>query len=522
MSHTSPHAAKTVLKNTANQAHTFPAGHPHELLSGEISHHEGKHPAGGDGGPYKESSHGGMFSPGQNVMPHKVAADDPQRFYAREKVDPLCEAFEGKITVHPGMGGIPVMPQERGALLDELADTPCQGRKLAYIHVPFCETHCLYCSFFQNPYGNEAGARYVDTLVQELEMWRGLPAQAEGPVHAVYLGGGTPTALQPETLGRLLKAVNACLPLANDCEFTLEGRAANLTPALVETALENGVNRFSLGVQSFSTDVRQAMGRTLGSEELIRNIELVQSYDQASVIIDLIYGLPGQSMAVWMKDLATAQSLNLDGLDCYQLGVHKGAPLARAIAHGQIDPAAGYPQMGRMFAASVQKMESYFYRRLSVNHWSRTPRERSLYNIYTRGGASCLGFGPGAGGNLNGHMTYNPQSLKRWQGMVKSGRKPVGMLLAPTPLAELNKALTEGLEQCRLEIPVLEAVCSQNNYKGLTQKGELRTAVTPLLEQWQRAGLLEPRGESYVLTVAGQFWYVNLTQLLIEYIDDQH
>lgn len=462
-----------------------------------------------------------MVSPGKTFMQHKLAANDPQRFFAREEVDPLGAAFEGKITVHPGMGGIPVSPTKRDSLVEALATAPCGGRKLAYIHVPFCETHCLYCSFFQNPVRKGTGAEYVDALIQELKLWSDKPAQAYDPIHAVYLGGGTPTALSPQNIDRLLEAVRSYLPLANDCEFTLEGRTANLTPELIETALKNGVNRFSLGVQSFNSDIRQAMGRTLDKEELVQKINLLQSYNQASIIIDLIYGLPGQSMDVWKEDLRTAQSLNLDGLDCYQLGIHKGSPLAKAIESGRIEPAADYPQMGQMFAASVQIFENAFYRRLSVNHWSRTPRERSSYNIYTRSGASCLGFGPGAGGNLNGYMTFNTQDLKRWQEIVHSGKKPVGMLLAPVSLAALNNALTEGVEQGYIDITRLETVCAERKYNGLSQEGDLRALATPLLEQWDKAGLLKPCGDSYVLTVAGQFWYVNLTQLLIEYIDEQ-
>jgi len=480
----------------------MPAGHPHEVLA------RGKAP------------HDDLFTPGKGLMPHKLEGSDPRRFFAKENGEPLGSAFEGKIAVHPGMGGIPVSDKDREPLLNKAAATPCPGRKLAYVHVPFCETHCLYCSFFQNPYRDEAGAAYVDTLIRDLALWCGEPAQAGDPIHAVYLGGGTPTALAPRDLDRLLRAVRTYLPLANDCELTVEGRTANITPALIEAALENGVNRFSLGVQSFDTDIRRAMGRTLRRDELVQSIRLLQSYGQASVVIDLIYGLPGQTMSVWQKDLDTARSLDLDGMDCYQLGVHKGSPLAKAIANGKVAPAADAPQMGAMFAASVRELESAFYRRLSVNHWSRTPRERNIYNLYTRGSASCLGFGPGAGGNLQGTMTYNFRDIERWRETVNSGHKPVGMLLKPVPLAGLNKALTEGMELGRLEMPALETKCAEYGYAGLSCKDGLRKLAAPLLDQWHRAGLLEPHGQSYVLTVAGQFWYVNLTQLLIEYISE--
>jgi len=504
-------------KKTAGHEQKMPVGHPHESIEFAMEHHMRSE---SNGMPHHKAS-GSMFTPGKGIMPHKVEANDPERFFAKENDDPLGKAFEGKIAVHPGMGGIPIMPNEKEVQLEKLAETACNGRKLAYIHVPFCETHCLYCSFYQNAYRNEAGTAYTDILIKELALWKDKAAQNGDPIHAVYLGGGTPSALTPKDLGRLLQAVRTYLPLANDCEITLEGRTANLTPERIEVVLENGVNRFSLGVQSFDTSIRRTMGRTLDSEGLFEKIKLLQSYKQASVVIDLIYGLPDQSMDVWQEDLRAARTLGLDGLDCYQLGVHKGSPLDKAIAKGKISPAADAPQMGRMFASSVQTLESAFYRRLSINHWGRTPRERNIYNHYTRGNSSCLGFGPGAGGNLNGYMTYNFRDYQRWSEVVGSGAKPVGMLLAPPPRAALRNALTESLEQGYLDIPSLEAVCKRQEYDGLEEKGKLQTLVSPLLGQWWKCGLLEPSDESFVLTVAGQYWYVNLTQLLIEYIDER-
>ena len=94
---------------------------------------------------------------------------------------------------------------------------------MAYIHVPFCETHCLYCGFYNKAYREDESRIYADALIQELRLWRGRPGQDAGPVHAVYMGGGTPTALQADDLRRILKEVRAVLPLANDCEITVEG-----------------------------------------------------------------------------------------------------------------------------------------------------------------------------------------------------------------------------------------------------------------------------------------------------------
>ena len=122
------------------------------------------------------------------------------RYFAREDVDPLCHAFDGKIAVHPGAGGELFSGERARAELEKKLDTPREGKSVAYIHVPFCETRCLYCGFYNKAYRPGESAAYADTLDRELTLWADRPAQAQGPVHAVYLGGGTPTALEADDL----------------------------------------------------------------------------------------------------------------------------------------------------------------------------------------------------------------------------------------------------------------------------------------------------------------------------------
>ena len=259
---------------------------------------------------------GPLASEDARLGPAGHAGGGLERYFAREGVDPLPYAFEGKIAVHPGLGGAGVDKKDFEATLEPLLARPRMGKTVAYIHVPFCETHCLYCGFYNKAYRSDDSRLYADALIQELRLWRGHPAQEAGPVHAVYMGGGTPTALEADDIRRILNEARAVLPLANDCEITVEGRLSNFGPDKMEACFEGGANRFSFGVQSFDTDIRRAMGRVSDRETLIRQLELVQSYDQAAVIVDLIYGFPMQTMERWQEDIATAQSRRLDGAGC--------------------------------------------------------------------------------------------------------------------------------------------------------------------------------------------------------------
>lgn len=461
------------------------------------------------------NSDGNRFATGpleamRDTNQQTVGQKDLERFFAKEGVDPLTMAFRGKIAVHPGVGGKPVDKDGQAAVMDELSHKARTENSVAYIHVPFCETHCLYCGFYRTPYRKEQSAVYVDALIRELTFWEGRACQEQGPVHAVYLGGGTPTALEPKDLGRLLEALRHYLPVANDCEITVEGRVSNLTKERIEACLDAGANRFSLGVQSFNTQVRQSVKRRSSREELIEKIGLLQSYGQAAVVVDLIYGLPFQTMDVWLDDIRTAHSLMLDGADCYQLNVYSTSPLAKAIEQGRLPAGADIMAQAKLFEAGVKTMQEAFYRRLSMSHWGRTPRERNIYNQYVKSTADCLAFGPGGGGTLHGHFYFNEPDYKQWLDLVAEGKKPVSMITYPKANARLFRCISEHMEQLRLDVQALEEAYEIG----------LKSLLSPVLDQWERAGLVERYAGGIVLTTAGQFWQVTLTQLLLNYLKE--
>ena len=430
---------------------------------------------------------------------------DISQYYAKEKVNPLSHAFTSKIVVHPGLGGSYIPDEDMTQCMDDLSHKERSGKSVAYIHVPFCETHCLYCGFYNKPYSKNFSALYTDTLIKEMELWSGRKVYTSAPIHALYLGGGTPTALEAQDLERILNAVKTHLFLANDCEITVEGRLHNFGKEKIEACLKGGANRFSLGVQTFDTEIRQSMGRIADQDTVCKQLELLQSYNQSAVILDLIYGFPKQTMEKWLNDIRIAQSLNLDGVDCYQLNVYDSTPLGKAISAGKIEPTADVPMQSAMFEASIHAMESEFYRRLSMSHWARTSRERNLYNLYTKGVSSGLAFGPGAGGSLHNHFSINQPNVEKWTELVNSGVKPVMKVQKLSDNNKLYKRIAESMEQGWLNF---EQIQKEFNI-------DLESIYAPILSQWQRACLVELGNNKMILTVAGQFWQVNLSQLLL-------
>lgn len=420
--------------------------------------------------------------------------------------DALTGAFPQKRVVHAGLQGSLVSPEESQKIWQDLMAQPPTGKEIqtAYIHIPFCKTKCLYCGFFQNGMDQSVEDEYVRCLVQELRQAARTPRLRDSLIHAVFIGGGTPTSLSKDNAARLLGAIRDCLPLANDYELTLEGRVHDLEADKMDTWLAYGVNRMSLGVQSFNTKVRQSVGRLDDRDTVLERLEALRAYGQCVVVIDLMYGLPGQTMDVWMDDVRTFAESGIDGADLYQLNVFEGSALNRAIGQGTLPPAATTAQQALMFQAAKTYLDQRAYTRLNICHWSKSRRERSLYNTLARSGAAMFPFGSGAGGHVDGYETMLHRAIAPYEMFVHEGKKPFMALLRQSPFQPLIDDIQYQLEQCYLDIGALAA--------REPRLGELNW----LYQRWQEQGLVRYNGVLYELTDAGQFWQVNLTQTTLE------
>lgn len=445
-------------------------------------------------------------------MDHKAGGSLPedglQAYFAKEGVDPLTGAFDKKNAVHPGGMGQPIPKDEESSILAGVLGGKRKGKTAAYIHVPFCQTHCLFCGFFKKGYNEKESALYTDALILELQLWADKPAQQEGPIHAVYFGGGTPTALEAVDLKRLLVAIPRYLPLANDCEITMEGRVHNFGPEKMEACLAGGVNRFSLGVQTFDTKLRQSMRRVADKDTIISALSHLRDYDQAAIVIDLIYGFPDQTLEMWEEDLQIFLDLGLDGVDLYQLNIFPNTPLYTAIQKERMAPGLDIPTRAKMYARGCEVMADNHYRRLSVNHWGRTTRERNIYNQLMRSPSNCLAFGPSAGGSIGAYSYMTQGDYANWKESVFAGQKPIAMLMNNGPHHTLKKTITGEFELCRINLKAISTAF------GL----DIHACLRPLFDQWTSAGLMEQKRGWAILTTAGQFWQVNLSQLSLNYL----
>ena len=425
--------------------------------------------------------------------------------------NPLGCAFAKKRVVHPGAGGKRmVMDKEEQTRIwaDLMAQTPNSADERAvYIHIPFCDKKCSYCGFFQNFTREEAAHHYVDVLLDELDAAADTPYVQGAPFQAVFFGGGTPTALSDADIARLVQAVRARLPLTSDCEITLEGRIHDLTESKVEAAMNAGINRFSLGVQSFDTRVRQAIGRIDDGETVIATLRRMVERQGAVVIADLIYGLPYQSMEVWENDVRTQFEIGIAGGDLYQLNVFPSSELARRVASGDLPMLPTTEEQAEYFRRGIDIVMEYpMVRRIDTTHWATDHRERSIYNTLAKRGCDVLAFGSGAGGFIGQMMWRNHGALAPYEKMVEEGAKPFQFMGEQADTHRMQSEIGDQIEHGYLYAPFF------TKKYGV----DLLTEMEPLLAAWAENGLVTRTETGFRLTRAGEFWHDNLIQGFLE------
>jgi oxygen-independent coproporphyrinogen-3 oxidase len=297
-----------------------------------------------------------------------------------------------------------------------------------YIHVPFCSSLCDYCDFYSLPLraGDPRPDRYVDLVLEDLA--ESLEEHAVCRVPTVYIGGGTPSALGPERLDRLLRGVAALVngragaetgnPEGPKREFTLEANPESLDEPLLRLLRERGVTRLSLGAQSFHGQSRRAVGRAGDPALLPDRLAAAAAVFGEDLSLDLMTGLPYQDEEVLLHDIAAALSHKPGHLSLYALTLAEGTPLAEAERSGD----AALPEQDeadRLWIRGRDALEAAGYAQYEVSNFS-LPGKQSGHNLRYWRMESWLGLGPGGSGTLiddesgtGFRRTYEPD-LDRW------------------------------------------------------------------------------------------------------------
>jgi len=322
------------------------------------------------------------------------------------------------------------------------------GVRHLYVHLPFCAHRCGYCDFVTAVGRRGEHGAYVDALLGELELERGVLAPR---VETVFLGGGTPTFTEPRALERLLGG----LPDAD--EVTVEANPETVTPELAALLSRNGVNRVSIGAQSFQPALLGVLERRAQPDDVRRAVYVLRDAGFDNISLDLVYGIPGQSAADLEADLAEALALAPEHLSCYELEAKPGTRFTHA--HGaELERQAD--SMESYFERVVETLTAAGYRWYETANFCRRPGDadgrdlRARHNLGYWLGRDYLGLGVGAVSTIEGLRRRNTPRVGRYLEALAHGRRPERDL---EPLGEDVRRRERLLLGLRLDEPLLLA-----------------------------------------------------------------
>jgi len=348
-----------------------------------------------------------------------------------------------------------------------------------YVHVPFCRSKCPYCDFYSTTDLSRIPA-WLEALQQEVLFYKDSFASFD----TLYLGGGTPTLLDEGQLSRLMDCLSRHFQFAPDTEVTLEANPDDLTPEKLTLLKELGINRLSLGVQSFDDEELAFLGRRHTARQTVQALTSIRAAGFAHLGLDLIYALPGQTARDWVKTLERALYFQPEHLSCYQLTLEQGTPLGSLKARGQITP-MGEEAERALFLLTSHFLEQRGLIHYEISNFARGETHYSRHNWKYWRHVPYLGLGPAAHSFKDGKRWWNHRSLEKYCRAPAEGKAPVAEsedLSPPQLLLEslyLGFRTREGVALSAIRrYPRGEAILAELKGAGLVEVRRSRAAPT--------------------------------------------
>lgn len=308
-----------------------------------------------------------------------------------------------------------------------------------YIHIPFCIRKCPYCDFYSVT-DLSLIPRFVGAVIREIEMTCPPPVK----VDTIFFGGGTPSVLTDGRIGGILDAIRRCFCVSADAEITMEVNPGAMDARGLLLFHEAGVNRLSIGIQSFRDAALGFLGRIHSAADGLRTFAAARDAGYDNIGLDLIFGLPGQTLAQWQKDLETAVRLEPEHLSCYQLTYETGTRISvdlEAKKFRALTEAAA----ARMFDRTGEFLASAGYERYEVSNFAASPSRRSRHNLKYWTFAPYLGFGPSAHSFAGCRRSWNVRDIGDYLARIAAGKPPTEGEETMDRVREMTEAVYLGL-----------------------------------------------------------------------------
>jgi oxygen-independent coproporphyrinogen-3 oxidase len=360
--------------------------------------------------------------------------------------------------------------------------------RAAYVHIPFCAHRCWYCDFAVVAGKDGFAERYLDALERELA----LQTPSADTMASLFIGGGTPTHLADGHLEHLFAMLRDRLPMSDGCEITIEANPNDLSNDRIRLLAELGVNRVSLGIQSFNDEHLRFLERQHTSESAVAAIRRCQDHIP-KVSIDLIFGTPGQSLDDWDADLTTAVELGVEHISTYGLTYEKGTRLWQARERGNVVEAAQELEAA-MYEHAMDRLTAAGLTQYEISNFAR-PGSESTHNRVYWANYAYWGLGLGAARYVNGTRSINTRSLTIYLRKLDAGQ-------LPTQSEETLGPRERARETAMVNLRRREGIVRQ---LFLEHTGfHIDDLIGAALRRHRAAGLLLDDGHAITLTRAGK------------------
>lgn len=283
-----------------------------------------------------------------------------------------------------------------------------------YVHIPFCEVKCRYCSFYSESIKNHDAGRLISAIITELNEKRCQPAlsEAEGEpfFKTVYIGGGSPSCLPGELLLRLVGEITSKFP--NSQEFTVEINPQQVDKTILSQLCAAGVNRLSIGAQSFNADELGLLGRIHSVDDIFRAAEAAKQAGFENIGLDLIFAIPRSTLESWKKTVRSAIDLGVQHISAYALTYEEGTPLKKAVAAGEIRPVDEETDR-KMYETTIDELEKAGFEQYEISNFAK-PGNECRHNLNYWANRPYIGVGPAAGSYWQGNRTLNIADINKY------------------------------------------------------------------------------------------------------------
>jgi oxygen-independent coproporphyrinogen-3 oxidase len=370
-----------------------------------------------------------------------------------------------------------------------------------YLHIPFCRQRCDFCAFYLEIHREGRAEAFVRSLLHEIRLSTQQHVAVGRPIQSVYLGGGTPTVLAAAQLVAILSEIRSALALASDCEITVEAHPSTISEQDLAQLHQAGTTRISFGAESMDDGDLTRIGRPGAVCETVTAVTQARAAGFTNINLDVMYGLPGQSLASWQRTLTHCLTLEPTHLSCYALTIEEGTRLASNIQRQQ-SPALDEGLQIEMDEAAQQLLSDAGYERYEVSNYAK-PGYACRHNLLYWTNGEYLGFGPSAQSYLDGTRFGNIADLAVYNTSLAENRLPIEDRSRLSEKEQLRDAVIFGLRLIR-GVPTFHLHQHAENYGHSAVTAQL--LAEQLIEEDGARSRLSARGRLQADTIAGQLY----------------